>query len=214
MATGCTPPECLEDGFPAISPDGRQLAFRRIFGNTTPTSTGIVIAGVSGADADVVTNVPWSTIDTSPSWSPNGTEVVFARVQYTANVPGSALYILVVATGDIRRLTPEGLAASDPHWSSNGLIVFGTPIDTDNPTTSDVSVIAPDGTGLRNLTAGTSVAGLAATPVWAEGGTRIVFCHIDSRFAGEIWVMNADGTDPQQVTAVVGFNAYPAVSPS
>lgn len=215
IATGCKPPDCLEDGWQAISADGDRLAFRRIFGTGEPTSSGIVIADISGAHGKGLTEVSWSALeDKAPSWSPDGTMVVFAREQHDKyGITGSVLYILTVATGEIRRLTPEGVSAADPDWSANGLIVFGAPIDPDGLTTSDVWVIAPDGTGLHNLTAGTSVAGAAATPAWMEGGIRIVFSRSRGASTAEIWVMNADGSHPQQVTAAGGLNAFPAVVP-
>jgi Tol biopolymer transport system component len=45
-------------------------------------------------------------------------------------------------------------------------------------------------------------------------GPKIAFEKTVGRKNAEIWVMNADGSQPQQVTAAHGLNVFPAVSPS
>jgi len=61
---------------------------------------------------------------------------------------------------------------------------------------------AADGTGLVKLAQGFN-------PVYSPDGTRIAFVR-----ATQIWTMNADGTNPQQVTTAVGMDdGSPAWSP-
>jgi Tol biopolymer transport system component len=218
LATGCKAPECLEDGFPAFSPDGKRLAFSRILGSDKPLSSGIAIADASGANARVLTDVPWSRFaDKSPRWSPDGQSIVFAREEHRdagGDITGSSLYILTVATGELRRLTPPGLSAAAPDWAPSALIAFGNDVDQVSAGSRDVSVIAADGTGLRNVTAGSSVAGSAATPSWTPDGARLLFSHRTNTGYASIWIINADGTQAEPLTTVDGIDAYPALSPT
>ena len=78
----------------------------------------------------------------------------------------------------------------------------------------DVSVIAPDGSGLRNLTAQSAVAGAALTPRWTADGAQILFSHRTSTGDGAIWIMNADGTEPIPLTNPSKSQIYPTLSPS
>jgi WD40 repeat protein len=215
LATGCAAP-CGEDGFAAFSPDGQQLAFRRIYGTNAPESSGIGIVDATGGDATMLTQVPWSQYeDLFPRWSPDGQSIVFARHEHDAsgNVTGSSLYVLTVATGALSQLTPPGLSASTPDWSSSGLIVFAPALD-EVGVARDVSVIAPDGSGLRNLTAQSVVAGAAVTPRWTADGAHILFSHRTSNGDGAIWIMNADGTDPLPLTHPSKSQIYPTLSPT
>ncbi len=62
--------------------------------------------------------------------------------------------------------------------------------------TQTIYVINPDGSGKRYLTQGTDVNTLAS---WSYDGSKIVFLSSLSG-SGEIWVMNADGTNRKQLT--------------
>lgn len=216
VATGCEAPECLEDGYSALSPDGTRLAFRRIEGSSDPTATRIVVADASGANPMPLPSRPWSEGEyKSPRWSPDGAFVVFAfqgHKDADGDVTGSTLYIFGMADGSLRQLTPDGLSAATPDWSGSGLIVFATDPSQANAGTKDIYVIAPDGSGMRNVTEGSPVAGSAITPHWIPGTDQIVFSHISGVITADIWVINADGTGAQQVTATGGEDTYPAVS--
>ena len=218
ITTGCVAPECLEDGFSALSPDGTKLAFRRLLGSTEPTGSRIVIADASGANPILMPSLPWSEGEyKSPRWSPDGAFIVVALEAHTdagGDISGSTLFVIDMADGSLRQLTPDGLSAAAPDWSESGVIVFGTDPGQADADTKDLYVIAPDGSGMRNVTDGSAVAGSATTPRWIPGTDQIVFSHITSETTADIWVINADGTDAAQVTATGGLDLYPAVSPT
>ena len=81
---------------------------------------------------------------------------------------------------------------------ANGLIAFES-FGRDGPD-ADVFTIAPDGTGLTNLTAASPTAD--RYPFWSADGAKIAF--VSERDGGDfdVWVMNADGSgatrDPRQ----------------
>jgi TolB protein len=66
---------------------------------------------------------------------------------------------------------------------------------------SQILIMKSDGTGKRQLTNGVaSNAPDANAPNWSPDGRHIVFwAGYETRY-GEIWIMNADGSNPKQLT--------------
>ena len=101
--------------------------------------------------------------------------------------------------------TPSGLAFQvDPAWSPDGrLVAFAS--SREGP--SRLFTMAPDGTGLRRLTA---TAADDAGPAWSPDGTRIVFQRGDQ---GRLFVVPAGGGDARRVTRDLQAESDPAWSP-
>ena len=77
-------------------------------------------------------------------------------------------------------------------------------------------VINPNGTGLRQVTGTASDpgSGYDDQPAKSPDGTKIVFARRTSASApAQIWVIDADGVNPQQLTSGTGDNTAPAWSP-
>jgi Tol biopolymer transport system component len=140
-----------------------------------------------------------------PALSPDGDSIAFYN--HLSNQTWS-LYLMGVDGSGIRRLTNQ-LNALDwsPDWSPDGSqIVFARSYST--PTwRSEIWVINPDGSGLHRL--GT-VDGQG--PDWSPDGSKIVyFNYVDG--GGDIWSMNADGSDPVQLTDSPAEDWWPKYSP-
>lgn len=93
-------------------------------------------------------------------------------------------------------------------WSPDGSkIVFGSIKDG----RSWVAVMNADGSNLRRLAEGTP------DPDWSPDGGRIAFSHPSPTAGGgigsQIWVMNADGSEPRQITRSGTYKAGPSWSP-
>ena len=120
----------------------------------------------------------------------------------------------------LRQLTNDSLGQDDmPAWSPDGLRIAFTRFRPDRGYMmfgeAAIHVINADGTGLQRLSAvGDSI--YDAEPSWSPDGSRIAFHGhrpTDYVLGSEIHVMNADGTNPVQLTAHHGISGQPAWSP-
>jgi Tol biopolymer transport system component len=101
---------------------------------------------------------------------------------------------IAVLLAIIGTLAATGGAAEAAYPGASGRIAFQR-LD------GYVYSIKPDGTGLLKLAQGYS-------PAYSPDGTRIAFVR-----AGDIWTMNADGSNQQQVTASTFDESSPTWSP-
>jgi TolB protein len=190
---------------PAVSPDGRWIAFAK----GTPGGLGdIYIMNAAGGELVNVTNSPYE--DGFPAWSPDGTELVFTSTRFDqpGNVPNTDVYrIGRDGTGE-RRLTTDPAEDLTPTWSPDGeLIAFVTTRDGNH----EIYTMAPDGSrlafsSLRTPTrsiviadrAGGGATSLIAgnTASWSGDGSELVY---DA--GGDIWRIAASGGEPVNLTA-------------
>ena len=80
---------------------------------------------------------------------------------------------------------------------------------------NNIYTINPDGTDLRQLTTYDGSSGVASWPSWSADGRSIVFnAFLAPDFLGQVWVMNADGSNQHSVLAQTDFsNERPSFSP-
>jgi Tol biopolymer transport system component len=132
---------------PAVSPNGKRVAFRASRGQ----AGAICVVGINGRGQRCLT--PFADDDGWPAWSPDGSRLLFAsdindaRGNITAN-----LFTMRPDGSDVRQVTHlsgPGFYAAAGAWSPDGTTVVYRRQSLDG---SDLYLIKPDGTNERQLT--------------------------------------------------------------
>ncbi len=190
----------VEDVAPAWSPDGSQIVF--LSNRDDPDPQGcfpkclyqLYVIDADGSDEHKLVEAESSIHH--PDWHPSGEKISFDtefNLQgdvYVVNADGSGLQLLI----------EDGFWAD---WSPDGAqIVFGS----NREGNVEIYAADADGSSQRRLTENGR---LDFFPAWSPDGRRIAFATMEQK---QIFVMNADGTDEQQLT-YQGLNEDPAWSP-
>jgi TolB protein len=145
-----------------------------------------------------------------PSFSQSGNELCF-----NTQVRPRKIFVVNIHGTGLTNLTPEADAGDNLRcdWSPKGnLIVFGS----SRSGNEEIYVMNADGSDLVRLTNdppdGPRPLPVDANPAWSPKGDRIAF---ESTRAGnsDVYVMNADGSDPLQLTFFEGQDTKPTWSP-
>ncbi|HEX6465408.1 MAG TPA: hypothetical protein VFZ98_13185, partial [Vicinamibacterales bacterium] len=165
-------------GGPAYSPDGGSIAFHE-----ASADGGIFLAGATGESIRRLTETGFD-----PAWSPDGKSIAFSTEEIadpSSREAVSHLFVVDVAGGTPRQLTPDGEDAIQPDWSPSGQrIVFWS----NTAGQRDIYTI-PSGGGPR--TALTSDTALDWSPEWSMDG-RYVYFASDRGGAMNLWRIPVD----------------------
>lgn len=142
----------------------------------------------------------------APTYSPDG-----KKIAYQAELADKSgeLRIFDLETRENRLLAKNYNADIAPVWSPGGeLIAFQNRIDGN----TEICLIKPDGSGLKNLTNHPSK---DSSPAWSPDGRQIVFTsnRDGNTQVFQIYAMNADGTNQHRIYYVGGISSFPAWSP-
>ncbi len=144
--------------------------------------------------------------DLAPSWSPDGTRIAFVSDR-DGHVPKGRvwstfeIYVMDAEGKNQRNLTNDPNSDHSPAWSPDGKrIVFSS----DREVNFEIYVMDNNGGNPQKLT---NNPGTDQHPSWSADGKRIAFSSYrdghfiaDSGLTSEIYVMDADGGNPQRLT--------------
>ena len=138
-------------------------------------------------------------------WSPDSRRIVYSAQSEPdpdrAGRTSFSLRIVEVATKEANPIDYTLPDDTGPKWSPDGSLILFTRFDWEIPEGSegfnDIFVVGPDGTGLRNQT---NHLARDSSPAWSPDGTQITFVSARDDDWGDIFVMDADGSNPVNLT--------------
>lgn len=168
--------------FPRWSPDGSRIAYIR-----TGDPGDIVVMNADGSGAQVLSTP--AVDEYSASWSPDGSRLA-------VNVSGADPGLLVMNVATTAQEWIRQGTSSGPAWSPDGSII----LFSDG---NQLHTIAPDGTGVRQLSSGP---GQHLQGAWSRDGRTIAFDYFSQQPGAdhEIYLMNADGSRSRNITNAPG----------
>jgi Tol biopolymer transport system component len=137
-----------------------------------------------------------------PTWSPDGAQIAFSDL-------AGQTFIFDLRTMETRQLAPSNMKGLVAAWSPDGRFITLSIEDNDSDF-RQLYRIAPDGSYLTPLTRFDNAGYFDVA--WSPDSRFIIFAAQRENF-WELYRINADGSDFQQLTADNSLNAHPDVSP-
>jgi len=186
---------------PALSPDGLHIAYSALVGS----SSQIFIMDSDGSNVRQITD---SGFNAMPSWSPDGSKLVFSQAPNSDSAPD--LYTINTDGSGLQNITNTStMREQNTDWSADGSrIVYAG----NGQNGSHIYSINPDGSGRKQITSGN---GGDNEPEWSPDGSKIAFVRSDTTGTTRVYTMNSDGSGISKLwqPAYVSNERSPSWSP-
>ena len=194
LETGTEMVLLTEASQPAFNPAGDLLAFRSLQAD----AQGLYAATATGAQRWLLTRDAHPE-DGNPSWSPDGSTVAFASLQYG---DGKSRIYVVPAYGGVARDICFG---EHVDWAPDGLRIA---VKGCIGGACGIILANPDGSGQELITTDAS----DGAPAWSPDGRMIAF-HSARDGNWDIYVMQAEGSNVRRLTDHATTQTMPEWSP-
>jgi len=187
------------DRWPVISPDGTSITFT----TNRDGNSEIYIMNIDGTDQVNLTNN--LSKDGQPSFSPDGSKIVF----YSDRMGDPNIWIMNLNGSSPQQLTNLACTAHCPSFSPDGSKIVFTHRDRapGNSFYNDLFIMDNNGQNIEKLV---SLDGSDNRARFSSDGTDIVFSHCESNWENNVYLINADGSNPINLTPEsVGTQEYP-----
>jgi TolB protein len=188
---------------PRWSPNGKRILYTR----SPDSNVGDLYT--MDANGKHVREVSFTGTDFEAAWSPDGRQIAFTSGLDSGTSP---LYTMDAVGTNRRAIVADQAELDGAAWSPDGTRIayqayfFGAP-----PSPDEIWTVAPDGGDPQEL----SQPGVAYDddwPAWSPDGRQVAFVS-DRSGDSDIWVMNADGTNPHDLTNHPANDVTPTWSP-
>ncbi len=186
---------------PALSPDGRKVAFS-LADPINGDDWDIYVINVDGTGLTNLTNHPefdgWR-----PAWSPDGAQIAFFS---TRDDPvNDEVYVMNADGSNVRRLTDNPADDANMTWSPDGSRIAW---ETNREGDFDIWIMDADGSNPQSLTVDPAD---DEWPAWSPDGSKIAFETVRDGNR-EVYVINVDGTGLTNLSNDPASDSAPAWS--
>jgi len=203
------PQDVYGDATPAVSPDGRALAFARWLSEGMGDLYWLELSGDLRPVGEPKRVTSRNSYTTNPAWCPDGRSVVFASggASHDPSLWRISLPPLARRAGEPERLAFAGQGANCPAFSRQGRMAYARlMVDSDIWRLELTGSHRVDNLPLNSTS-------IDHVPQYSPDGKRIAFGSNRSG-SHEIWVCEADGSNAVKLTSFGGnYVANPAWSP-
>jgi len=221
------PRGCADNGEPSFTPDGGHITFARATGRIRRFKkfeyeqiehAAVAIIADDGTGEREILRLPRYAGDIHyPQMSPDGRLIVFEQFNSPLSRPrlSRALFVMNADGSAVHRVTPWKLQAGDgPDWAPDGSrILFRSNVDVDDER-SQYYTVRPDGSELTQISQFAFQRRRLFSATFSPDGQQIVFAKADAKGRGDVWIMNADGSNPHSVFAAAPWDSAPDWGPA
>lgn len=171
---------------PALSPDGKKIAFTAV--NADRSGADICTMNVDGTGRTQITHSPTKMMAMSPAWSPDGRKLLYCARSTEDQKPWEASPHVMDADGKNDKSIGRG---TFPVWMRDNKIAC---TQQEGETGEAVYILNADGKSMKKLFSNALIGG------WSPDGKRLLYTVGSNVNLAHVFVANADGTQPLQVT--------------